>query len=123
MTDLKIRNLQKGSDDQVIIRGIDLDVRNREFVIFVNPSSCDKSTLLCLIAGLERTGGGNIILDGMDIIDTLPAKRDLVVVFQTYALYPHMTVRRNLSFALGLAGVNKREVTAKVDAVTYIPKL
>ena len=113
MADLKIRNLQKGFDGQAIIKGIDLDVRDREFVVFVGPSGCGKSTLLRLIAGLEEASGGSIALDGTDITDTPPAKRDLAMVFQTYALYPHMTVRRNLSFALDLAGVDKREVAAR----------
>ncbi|MDF5871137.1 ABC transporter ATP-binding protein [Pseudomonas aeruginosa] len=94
MADLKIRNLQKGFDGQAIIKGIDLDVRDREFVVFVGPSGCGKSTLLRLIAGLEEASGGSIALDGTDITDTPPAKRDLAMVFQTYALYPHMTVRR-----------------------------
>lgn len=123
MADLKIRNLQKGFDGQAIIKGIDLDVRDREFVVFVGPSGCGKSTLLRLIAGLEEASGGSIALDGTDITDTPPAKRDLAMVFQTYALYPHMTVRRNLSFALDLAGVDKREVAAKVDAAARILEL
>lgn len=123
MADLKIRNLQKGFDGQAIIKGIDLDVRDREFVVFVGPSGCGKSTLLRLIAGLEEASGGSITLDGTDITDTPPAKRDLAMVFQTYALYPHMTVRRNLSFALDLAGVDKREVAAKVDAAARILEL
>ncbi|HBO7078947.1 TPA: ATP-binding cassette domain-containing protein, partial [Pseudomonas aeruginosa] len=123
MADLKIRNLQKGFDGQAIIKGIDLDVRDREFVVFVGPSGCGKSTLLRLIAGLEEASGGSIALDGTDITDTPPAKRDLAMVFQTYALYPHMTVRRNLSFALDLAGVDKHEVAAKVDAAARILEL
>ncbi len=70
MADLKIRNLQKGFDGQAIIKGIDLDVRDREFVVFVGPSGCGKSTLLRLIAGLEEASGGSIALDGTDITDT-----------------------------------------------------
>ncbi len=73
MADLKIRNLQKGFDGQAIIKGIDLDVRDREFVVFVGPSGCGKSTLLRLIAGLEEASGGSIALDGTDITDTPPA--------------------------------------------------
>ena len=91
MADLKIRNLQKGFDGTAIIKGIDLDIENREFVVFVGPSGCGKSTLLRLIAGLEEVSSGTITLDGVDITDTAPAKRDLAMVFQTYALYPHMT--------------------------------
>ncbi|WP_331832916.1 sn-glycerol-3-phosphate ABC transporter ATP-binding protein UgpC [Pseudomonas sp. LH21] len=123
MADLKIRNLHKGFDGHAIIKGIDLDVRDREFVVFVGPSGCGKSTLLRLIAGLEEVSSGSITLDGADITDTAPAKRDLAMVFQTYALYPHMTVRKNLSFALDLAGVGKQEVTAKVDNAARILEL
>ena len=123
MADLKIRNLHKGFEGHAIIKGIDLDVRDREFVVFVGPSGCGKSTLLRLIAGLEEVSSGSITLDGADITDTAPAKRDLAMVFQTYALYPHMTVRKNLSFALDLAGVAKHEVTAKVDNAARILEL
>ncbi len=104
MANLSIRNLQKGFDGHQIIKGIDLDVKDREFVVFVGPSGCGKSTLLRLIAGLEEVTSGTIELDGRDITQVTPAKRDLAMVFQTYALYPHMTVGKNLSFALDLAG-------------------
>ena len=123
MADLTIRNLHKGFDGHAIIQGIDLDVRDREFVVFVGPSGCGKSTLLRLIAGLEDASSGTITLDGTDITDHAPAKRDLAMVFQTYALYPHMTVRKNLSFALDLAGVPRQDVTAKVDAAARILEL
>ncbi|WP_439888807.1 ABC transporter ATP-binding protein [Pseudomonas sp. MBLB4123] len=123
MANLKIRNLKKGFDGTAIIKGIDLDIRDREFVVFVGPSGCGKSTLLRLIAGLEEVTSGHIELDGKDITDMAPAKRDLAMVFQTYALYPHMTVRKNLSFALDLAGVDKREVQEKVDNAAAILEL
>ncbi|MHA6491733.1 ABC transporter ATP-binding protein [Pseudomonas borbori] len=123
MADLKIRNLQKGFDGTAIIKGVDLDIRDREFVVFVGPSGCGKSTLLRLIAGLEEVSSGTIELDGKNITDTAPAKRDLAMVFQTYALYPHMTVRKNLSFALDLAGVGKQEVQEKVQNAARILEL
>ncbi|AIZ35311.1 ABC transporter ATP-binding protein [Pseudomonas parafulva] len=123
MADLKIRNLHKGFDGHAIIKGIDLDVHDREFVVFVGPSGCGKSTLLRLIAGLEEVSSGAVALDGRDITDTAPAKRDLAMVFQTYALYPHMTVRKNLSFALDLAGVAKAEVSRKVEDAARILEL
>ena len=116
MADLKIHNLKKGFDGNEIIKGIDLDIRDREFVVFVGPSGCGKSTLLRLIAGLEEVSSGRIELDGRDITDVSPAKRDLAMVFQTYALYPHMTVRKNMSFALDLAGADKQEVARKIEA-------
>lgn len=116
MADLKIHNLKKGFEGNEIIKGIDLDIRDREFVVFVGPSGCGKSTLLRLIAGLEEVSSGRIELDGRDITDVSPAKRDLAMVFQTYALYPHMTVRKNMSFALDLAGADKQEVARKIEA-------
>ncbi|MDX1370552.1 ATP-binding cassette domain-containing protein, partial [Pseudomonas sp.] len=79
MADLKIRNLKKGFDGTAIIQGVDLDIRDREFVVFVGPSGCGKSTLLRLIAGLEEVSGGTIELDGKDITDMAPAKRDLAM--------------------------------------------
>ena len=123
MATLKIKNLQKGFEGLQIIKGIDLEVRDREFVVFVGPSGCGKSTLLRLIAGLEEVTSGTIELDGRDITEVTPAKRDLAMVFQTYALYPHMTVRKNLSFALDLAGKPKAEVDAKVAEAARILEL
>lgn len=116
MADLKVRNLKKSFDGNDIIKGIDLNIRDREFVVFVGPSGCGKSTLLRLIAGLEEVSSGRIELDGRDITDVSPAKRDLAMVFQTYALYPHMTVRKNMSFALDLAGADKQDVARKIEA-------
>ena len=123
MANLSIRNLQKGFDGHQIIKGIDLDVKDREFVVFVGPSGCGKSTLLRLIAGLEDVTSGNIELDGRDITQVTPAKRDLAMVFQTYALYPHMTVGKNLSFALDLAGGDKALIKKKVDEAARILEL
>ena len=123
MATLKIKNLKKGFEDLQIIKGVDLEVRDKEFVVFVGPSGCGKSTLLRLIAGLEDVSSGQIELDGRDITEVSPAKRDLAMVFQTYALYPHMTVRKNLSFALDLAGTAKDEVQRKVDEAARILEL
>ena len=123
MANLKIKNLQKGFEGFSIIKGIDLEVHDREFVVFVGPSGCGKSTLLRLIAGLEEVTDGTIELDGRDITQVSPAKRDLAMVFQTYALYPHMSVRKNMSFALDLAGVPKGEVEKKVSEAARILEL
>ncbi len=92
-------------------------------MVFVGPSGCGKSTLLRLIAGLEDVTSGTIELDGRDITEVTPAKRDLAMVFQTYALYPHMTVRKNLSFALDLAGEKKPDVERKVAEAARILEL
>ncbi|MBT3144034.1 sn-glycerol-3-phosphate ABC transporter ATP-binding protein UgpC [Neptunomonas phycophila] len=123
MSDLKITNLKKSFDNVDIIKGIDLEINDHEFVVFVGPSGCGKSTLLRLIAGLEEVTSGKIELDDVEITDTAPAKRDLAMVFQTYALYPHMTVRKNMSFALDLAGIDKAEVDAKVSDAAKILEL
>jgi multiple sugar transport system ATP-binding protein len=123
MSDLKIRNLKKTFDNVNIIKGIDLDINDHEFVVFVGPSGCGKSTLLRLIAGLEEVTSGSIHLDDREITDEAPAKRDLAMVFQTYALYPHMSVRKNMSFALDLAGIDKAEINKKVDEAAEILEL
>lgn len=123
MANLKIKNLQKGFEGFSIIKGIDLEVNDKEFVVFVGPSGCGKSTLLRLIAGLEEVSDGTIELDGRDITEVTPAKRDLAMVFQTYALYPHMSVRKNMSFALDLAGVDKQLVESKVGEAARILEL
>ncbi|MGC1330502.1 ABC transporter ATP-binding protein [Pseudomonas sp.] len=123
MATLKIKNLKKGFEGLSIIKGIDLQVNDKEFVVFVGPSGCGKSTLLRLIAGLEEVTSGTIELDGRDITEVSPAKRDLAMVFQTYALYPHMTVRKNMSFALDLAGADKQEVQRKVGEAARILEL
>lgn len=120
MADLKIHSLKKGFDGNEIIKGVDLEIRDGEFVVFVGPSGCGKSTLLRLIAGLEEVSSGHIELDGRDITQVSPAKRDLAMVFQTYALYPHMTVRKNMSFALDLAGVDRQEVEQKITNAARI---
>ncbi|MFP8965756.1 ABC transporter ATP-binding protein [Pokkaliibacter sp. CJK22405] len=123
MADLKIRKLRKVFDGLEIIKGVDLDINDHEFVVFVGPSGCGKSTLLRLIAGLEEVTSGNISLDDRDITDVTPAKRDLAMVFQTYALYPHMTVKKNMSFALDLAGLDKQETESKVQDAARILEL
>lgn len=123
MADLTIKNLKKSYGDIQILKGIDLDINDHEFVVFVGPSGCGKSTLLRSIAGLEEVTSGNIYLDGKEITELAPAKRDLSMVFQSYALYPHMTVRKNMSFALELAGQDKETIDSKVDEAARILEL
>ncbi|OMH38263.1 ABC transporter ATP-binding protein [Motiliproteus sp. MSK22-1] len=123
MSNLTIKNLKKSYADTEILKGINLDIKDHEFVVFVGPSGCGKSTLLRTIAGLEEATSGNIYLDEREITDVAPAKRDLAMVFQTYALYPHMTVRKNMSFALELAGTNKSEIETKVNEAARILEL
>lgn len=118
MSYLVISELQKHYDSYHALRGINLSIEEGEFIVFVGPSGCGKSTLLRTIAGLESSTGGNINLDGRDITEVSSSKRDLAMVFQSYALYPHMTVADNLSFALRLAKVPDTEIKEKVRAAS-----
>lgn len=118
MSYLAITDLQKHYDNYHALRGINLSITEGEFVVFVGPSGCGKSTLLRTIAGLESSTGGTIELDGRDITEVSSSKRDLAMVFQSYALYPHMTVADNLSFALRLAKVSDAEIQEKVRSVS-----
>ncbi|MDH6168618.1 multiple sugar transport system ATP-binding protein [Variovorax boronicumulans] len=115
MAYLELKSIKKSFGDVHIIKGVDLEIRKGEFIVFVGPSGCGKSTLLRLIAGLEPISSGNLLLDGKDITWTPSGKRDLAMVFQSYALYPHMSVYDNMSFALKLAGVAKDEIRTKVE--------
>jgi multiple sugar transport system ATP-binding protein len=108
MSAITLKNVSKRFGDAVIIPGIDLEIRDGEFVVFVGPSGCGKSTLLRLIAGLEDVSGGSIVIDGQDVTEAPPAKRGLAMVFQSYALYPHMSVAANIGFPLKMAGMDKK---------------
>jgi len=123
MAFLELKGVEKFFGEQRAIKGIDLTIEKGEFVVFVGPSGCGKSTLLRLIAGLENVDGGSVHLDGRDITSLQSSKRDLAMVFQSYALYPHMTVYDNMSFALMLAKVNPAEIQEKVDRVAKILNL
>ncbi|PMR75534.1 ABC transporter ATP-binding protein [Billgrantia endophytica] len=114
MATLRLKQVAKRFDDTDVIRGIDLEVNDREFVVFVGPSGCGKSTLLRIIAGLENATSGDIVIDGERINEVGPADRGLAMVFQSYALYPHMTVEDNMGFSLRLARVPREERRAKV---------
>jgi multiple sugar transport system ATP-binding protein len=115
MAYLELKNIKKSFGEVNIIKGVDLEIKKGEFIVFVGPSGCGKSTLLRLIAGLEPITSGNLLLDSKDITWTPSGKRDLAMVFQSYALYPHMSVYDNMSFALKLAGVSKDEIRTKVE--------
>ena len=115
MAYLQLKDIKKSFGEVNIIKGVDLEIQKGEFIVFVGPSGCGKSTLLRLIAGLEPITSGNLLLDGKDITWTPSGKRDLAMVFQSYALYPHMSVYDNMSFALKLAGVSKDEIRTKVE--------
>jgi len=123
MATLQLRNITKHFGDTEVLKGIDLEVNDREFVVFVGPSGCGKSTLMRMIAGLESASGGDILIDGQRINDVGPADRGLAMVFQSYALYPHMTVEGNMGFSMRLAGVPKEERRAKVLEAAKILQL
>ena len=123
MAFLQLQGVEKFFGDLRAIKGIDLTVEKKEFVVFVGPSGCGKSTLLRIIAGLELLDGGTINLDGRDISRLPSAKRDLAMVFQSYALYPHMTVFENMSFALKLAKADPAVIKEKVDRAAGILNL
>jgi lactose/L-arabinose transport system ATP-binding protein len=116
MADVKLTNVKKSFGAVDVIKGVDLTIKQGEFVVFVGPSGCGKSTLLRMISGLEDITSGELQIGGQVMNDVDPSKRGVAMVFQTYALYPHMTVRENMGFALRFAGAPKAEVASKVDA-------
>ena len=114
MGQLSLQGVVKRFGEQTVLHGLDLDIQEGEFLVFVGPSGCGKSTLLRIIAGLEDLSEGRILLDGHPIHDQPPAERGTAMVFQNYALYPHMTVAENMGFALRMAGLPKSRVGEQV---------
>src|SRR5881227_1260391 len=115
MADVTLRKVIKRYDDVEAVRGIDLDIADHEFVVLVGPSGCGKSTTLRMIAGLEDITDGDIMIGGDVVNDVPPKDRDIAMVFQNYALYPHMTVAENMSFGLRLKHFPKAEIKTRVD--------
>ncbi|WP_118134762.1 ABC transporter ATP-binding protein [Oceanicella sp. SM1341] len=120
---IRLEAVEKWFGAAQVIKGVDLEIADGEFVIFVGPSGCGKSTLLRLISGLEEVSRGHIRIDGRDVTAEPPSGRGLAMVFQSYALYPHMTVRDNMGFGLKTAGAPKAEIAAKVDEAAKVLKL
>jgi len=120
MATLEFRSLEKSFGATKVIENIDLKIDDGEFVVFVGPSGCGKSTLLRLISGLDRATSGSILIDDTDVSNTHPSKRGVAMVFQSYALYPHMTVAGNIGFASRKAGGSKRDVAQKVQTAARI---
>ena len=114
MASVSIRDVRKRFGAVDVIRGVDIEIADGEFVVLVGPSGCGKSTLLRMIAGLETIGGGEIRIDDRLVKTVEPKDRDVAMVFQSYALYPHMTVEQNMGFALKLAGKAKAEIDRRV---------
>jgi lactose/L-arabinose transport system ATP-binding protein len=123
MSGLKLRGIRKSFGAVEVLKGIDLDIEDKEFVVFVGPSGCGKSTLLRLIAGLETITGGELDIGDKRMNDVDPSRRGIAMVFQSYALYPHMTVRENMGFALRFAGVPKPEIEKQVAEAARILEL
>ncbi|MDV7105597.1 sn-glycerol-3-phosphate ABC transporter ATP-binding protein UgpC [Vibrio sp. TH_r3] len=123
MADLRLKNVYKRYGEVETIHGIDLDITNGEFVVFVGPSGCGKSTLLRMIAGLEEVSNGDIYIDDVLVNNKQPSERGIAMVFQSYALYPHMTVRENMSFGLEVAKKPKAHIEERVNEAARILKL
>ncbi len=123
MGSITLKNVRKAFGDVEVIPGVDLNIEDGEFVVFVGPSGCGKSTLLRLIAGLEDVTSGQINIDGQDVTEAGPAKRGLAMVFQSYALYPHMSVRKNIAFPLKMAKMSEAEQEKRVAHAAKILNL
>jgi multiple sugar transport system ATP-binding protein len=120
---IELKAVEKWFGEVQVIKGVDLSIADGEFVIFVGPSGCGKSTLLRMIAGLEETSRGQVVIDGRDATAEPPSKRGLAMVFQSYALYPHMSVAENMGFSLKTAGAPKAEQEAKVAEAARVLRL
>src|SRR6195952_5103817 len=120
MASVQIRQVEKFFGTSHIIRGVDIDIADGQFTVLVGPSGCGKSTLLRMIAGLEEISKGEVLIGGRVVNDMLPKERDIAMVFQNYALYPHMTVRDNMAFSLALAKQDKATIATKVNRAAEI---
>ena len=123
MSGVTLNNVIKRYGDVQVIHGVDLEIEDGEFCVFVGPSGCGKSTLMRMVAGLEETTEGKIHIGSRDVTRVDPAERGVAMVFQTYALYPHMTVEQNMGFGLKMNGVSKAEIKKKTDEASRILKL
>ncbi|RWC89754.1 MAG: ABC transporter ATP-binding protein [Mesorhizobium sp.] len=123
MGSLKIENVKKAFGPVEVLKGIDLEVTDGEFVVFVGPSGCGKSTLLRVIAGLEDSTSGRVLIDGEDVSVTPPAKRGIAMVFQTYALYPHLTVKNNMGLGLKQASTPAAEIDRRIGIASSMLSL
>ncbi|MCX6233671.1 MAG: sn-glycerol-3-phosphate ABC transporter ATP-binding protein UgpC [Bacteroidetes bacterium] len=121
MAGVSIQNVSKSYDGKTkVVKDVSFEVYDKEFVVLVGPSGCGKSTILRMIAGLESITGGDILIDGQRVNDLLPKDRDIAMVFQNYALYPHMTVYQNMAFGLKIKKMNKKEIDKRVREAAAI---
>ncbi len=123
MTALSLQKIMKAYGRTEVIHGVDLEINEGEFVVFVGPSGCGKSTLLRMIAGLEAISGGDMYIDGQRVNDIPPSQRGIAMVFQTYALYPHMTVYDNMAFGMRIANASKSEIEERIQKAASILQL
>ncbi|MCC7073444.1 MAG: sn-glycerol-3-phosphate ABC transporter ATP-binding protein UgpC [Deltaproteobacteria bacterium] len=114
MAAISLKGIEKRYGDVMVVKHLDLEIHDGELVVLVGPSGCGKSTTLRMIAGLETVSGGELLIDGVRVNDTAPGDRDLAMVFQSYALYPHMSVRENIAFGLRIRKLGAAEVEARV---------
>ena len=123
MAKVKLKDLRKSYTALEVLKGINLEIKDREFTCFLGPSGCGKSTLLRMIAGLEDIDAGELVIDNKVMNDVAAAKRNISMVFQSYALYPHMTVRQNMEFGLKLLKLPKVEIEKRVSETARILEL
>ena len=123
MARVTLTNIKKRFGKIAVIHGISMEIRNGELIVIVGPSGCGKSTLLRMVAGLERISEGTVSIDGRVVNDLEPRERDIAMVFQNYALYPHMSVFNNMAYGLKIAGMNKQEIKKRVAEATTLLEL
>ncbi|WP_282168663.1 ABC transporter ATP-binding protein [Ruegeria atlantica] len=123
MGSIELKSVEKWFGSAQVIKGVDLKIEEGEFIVFVGPSGCGKSTLLRMIGGLEDISRGSLLISDSDVTDHPPSKRGLTMVFQSYALYPHLTVAENMGFSLKVAGVSKVEIAEQVNRAAEVLKL
>ncbi|RVI41279.1 ABC transporter ATP-binding protein, partial [Sinorhizobium medicae] len=120
MAGISIQNVYKNYGALNVLKEFSLEISDGEFVVLVGPSGCGKSTMLKILAGLEPASGGKILIGDKDVTDLAPGDRDIAMVFQNYALYPHLTVGQNIGFGLKMRGMPKAEIDKRVHAVARI---
>ena len=123
MATLELQNVTKNFGSTEVIHGIDVRIADGEFIVIVGPSGCGKSTLLRMVAGLETVTSGDVLIDGQNVNEKEPMDRDIAMVFQNYALYPHMSVRQNMGYGLKIAGLAKDRIDEKVGEAARLLEL